>query len=86
MVPNTILCEDCGHQARVSSYGRIEYDWPKTATNGRLATIPAIYSIRLNVDCPTCGEKQQDFRLGDSPRPLARRPAPPPTIRFRRAK
>jgi hypothetical protein len=62
MVPKAVICEDCGHTAEVHSCGRIEYDWPKTTAGGSVATMPIINSIRLTIDCPKCGVKQQDFR------------------------
>jgi hypothetical protein len=56
--PTTIECEDCGHSANVRGYGRVEYDWGDDQT---LATQVEIKSIRLTLDCPTCGIKTQDF-------------------------
>jgi hypothetical protein len=66
MVPNNVCCDDCGQQARVRAYGRIEYDWPKTPTDGPVATMPTISCIRLTIDCPICGVKTQDFRPTNS--------------------
>jgi hypothetical protein len=86
MVPESVTCEDCGEIARVRAYGRIEYDWPKTTTDGQLATMPMIHTIRLTIDCPHCGVKQQEFHLDDSPRSARGRPSAPVTIRFRHAK
>jgi hypothetical protein len=84
MVPKTVLCDECGQAALVRSYGRIEYDWPKTTADGQVATMPTINSIRVTVDCPLCGVKQLEFRLRNTSRP----PRPPPTVngRFRWAK
>ena len=61
MVPDSIHCDDCGRPAKVRSAGRIQYDWPKTHNDDRVATIPTIKMMRLTVDCPRCGVKQQDF-------------------------
>ena len=68
MVPNTVLCEDCGRVAAVRGYGRVEYDWPKTITDGQVVTIPTITSIRLTLDCPQCGVKVQDFYPNGRPK------------------
>jgi hypothetical protein len=61
MFPRTIECEDCGQIAGVRGYGRIEYDWPETTTDGQEAAIPTIICVRLTVDCPHCGVKSQEF-------------------------
>ena len=61
MVPKAVICKDCGQTAEVHACGRIEYDWPKTTAGGSVATMPIINSIRLTIDCPNCGVKQQDF-------------------------
>jgi hypothetical protein len=84
MVPETVYCDDCGQPARVRAYGRIEYDWPKTTTDGQLATMPTINTMRLTIDCPHCGVKQQEYYPSGGRRPEARRPRTPPIIRFRR--
>jgi hypothetical protein len=63
MVPKTIACEDCGRIAIVRGSGRVEYEWPKISSDGQVAAIPTINSIRLTVDCPACGVKIQDFIL-----------------------
>ena len=62
MLPETVICEDCGRNARVRACGRIEYDWPNPAIGGQVATMPTINSARLTIDCPHCGVKTQDFR------------------------
>ncbi len=92
MVPKAICCDDCGETAVVRSSGRIEYDWPNTTTVGSIATIPTISSIRLTIDCPNCGVKQQEFHPNNAqslntplqrhisqPSPRPNRPTLPPT-------
>jgi hypothetical protein len=85
MIPETVYCEDCGQIAGVRGYGRVEYEWPKTARDGQVAANPVISSIRLTVDCPCCGVKSQDHcpndpshsganRRPSEARPLASRP------------
>ena len=57
MLPQTVLCEDCGEQAAVRGYGRIEYDWESTQN------APAklqLKTIRLTIDCPYCGVRVQE--------------------------
>lgn len=66
MLPETVICEDCGRNARVRACGRIEYDWPNPAIGGQVATMPTINSARLTIDCPRCGVKTQDFRPEDA--------------------
>jgi hypothetical protein len=65
-LPKAVICDDCGAEARVRSYGRVEYDWPKTSADGQVATIPTIRAARLTIDCPNCGVKSQDIRLTHS--------------------
>jgi hypothetical protein len=60
-LPKIVGCDECGGKARVRAVGRIEYDWPKTATVAQTATMPLISSARLTVDCPRCGVKTQDY-------------------------
>src|SRR5882757_1275624 len=68
MLPRSIICEDCGQIAMVRGYGRIEYDWPETTTRGPKPTTPTITSVRLTIDCPTCGVKSQEFLPEEPPR------------------
>jgi hypothetical protein len=63
-LPKAVICDECGAEARVRACGRVEYDWPKTPVDGQLATIPTIRWARLTVDCPHCGVKSQDVRIG----------------------
>jgi hypothetical protein len=76
MVPETVYCEECGQIASVRGYGRVEYEWPKTSSDGLVAAIPVISSIRLTVDCPCCGVKSQDFLPNDPRRSNAARRTP----------
>lgn len=86
MLPQTINCDDCGRKAKVRAYGRIEYDWPKTTNDGQVATMPLIRSIRLTIDCPNCGVKQQDCHPDNSLWSFPNRPSAPAPSHFRRAK
>jgi hypothetical protein len=78
MMGNTLLefvcCDECGTEARVRSCGRVEYDWPETPSDGQLATMPKIRWARLTVDCPNCGVKPQDVRIGGLEASVNRRP------------
>jgi hypothetical protein len=76
MVPETVYCEECGQISGVRGYGRVEYDWPKTSSDGPVAAIPVISSIRLTIDCPCCGVKTQDFWPNDVRRSNASRLSP----------
>ena len=60
-LPISVNCEDCRTPSLVRACGRIEYDWPKTTTPARGATIPTLNFARLTIDCPKCGVKVQDF-------------------------
>jgi hypothetical protein len=64
VIPLTIVCEDCGSTAKVRGYGRVEYDWGEDQSR---PTQVEIKSIRLTVDCPTCGVKPQDFHPNGQP-------------------
>jgi hypothetical protein len=64
VIPVTVQCEDCGSTAKVRGYGRVEYDWGDAPN---LITQVEIKSIRLTVDCPTCGVKPQDFHPHGQP-------------------
>ncbi len=66
MLPNAVICDDCGAEARVRACGRVEYDWPSASNDGQVATMPTIKLARLTVDCPNCGVKSQDVRFGSS--------------------
>jgi len=89
MLPEAVICEECGRVAAVRGSGRVEYDWPKAATNGQAPASPTITSIRLTLDCPQCGVKLQDFYPSGRPgagaksklQPRARR-----DVRHRRSK
>ena len=63
-LPNTVICDECGAEAQVRSYGRVEYDWPIDRFDGQVATTPSITWARLTVDCPHCGVKPQDAHIG----------------------
>jgi hypothetical protein len=78
MLPQSVTCEECGEKAYVRAYGRIEYDWDDAADP---VTAVKLRSVRLTIDCPTCGvlvqdhlpEGQQIKSPGKSPRGLIRR-------------
>jgi hypothetical protein len=83
MLPHSATCEECGSKAPVRGYGRIEYAWDGV---GDLATTLQIRSLRLTIDCPTCGLLAQDyFPDGKKARPHAGSPShassPPAAIR-----
>lgn len=67
MLPRSIPCEECGENAAVRGYGRVEYDWntadgndESTISGGSDATTLTIRSVRLTIDCPNCGLQVQD--------------------------
>lgn len=57
MLPQSIICEDCGAIAKVRGYGRVEYTPP---ADQNLPTVE-FKLIRLTVDCPQCGVKVQEY-------------------------
>jgi endogenous inhibitor of DNA gyrase (YacG/DUF329 family) len=57
MLPHSVTCDECGKEALVRGYGRIEYDWDDTDDP---AAMPTIRMMRLTVDCPTCGLRVQE--------------------------
>ena len=57
MLPRSIICEECGESAMVRGYGRVEYAW---GPPGGDTTTLEIRSIRLTIDCPTCGVRLQE--------------------------
>jgi hypothetical protein len=69
-LPDFVVCDECGAEARVGSCGRVEYDWLETSSDGQLATMPKLRWARLVVDCPHCGVKQQDIRIGGLDTPI----------------
>ena len=60
MLPQMVLCDDCGKNAPVRGYGRVEYDWD---TSGNAPTAIELKRVRLTIDCPLCGIKTQDYEL-----------------------
>src|SRR4051812_29811365 len=69
MLPRSVICEDCGQNAEVRGFGRIEYDWPETAASDPGETTPTITCVRFTIDCPACGVKTQDFFPTGAPAP-----------------
>jgi hypothetical protein len=68
MLPQIVLCEECGAKAVVRGYGRVEYDWDQP---GPLATNLVIKVVRLTIDCPRCGVMVQEyFPAGHNPTPV----------------
>jgi transcription elongation factor Elf1 len=72
MLPKSVSCDQCNEQATVRSYGRIEFDWP--AADDPTAT-PKIRSVRLTVDCPHCGLRDQDHNPLGQPADSRRAPS-----------
>ena len=78
MLPQSVICDECGKTAIVGGYGRVEYAWDD-ADNP--AATPLIRAVRLTIDCPHCGLRVQDHypngqpagTLGTPPRQLVRR-------------
>jgi hypothetical protein len=59
MLPRSVYCEECGEEAIVRGYGRVEYDWNQA---GGADTTPEIKLVRLTIDCPVCGVRTQEYR------------------------
>lgn len=59
MIPRTIYCEECGEEAVVRGYGRVEYDWNQDSDAAATVQIKA---VRLTIDCPRCGVRVQEHR------------------------
>ena len=66
-LPVSVACDECRTPSEVRACGRIEYDWPKTTTPARTATIPTLNFARLTIDCPKCGVRVQDFLPPSTP-------------------
>ena len=69
MLPRSIPCEECGKNAPVRGYGRVEYDWNVdgrnvggTNTGSNETTALTIRAVRLTIDCPHCGLRVQEHR------------------------
>jgi transcription elongation factor Elf1 len=59
MIPRSVQCEECGEEAVVRGYGRVEYDWEEDSHSAATLKIKA---VRLTIDCPNCGVRVQDHR------------------------
>jgi transposase len=57
MLPRSVFCDECGENAVVRAYGRVEYDQPV-----QVATTLKIKVVRLTIDCPKCGVRVQEHR------------------------
>ena len=70
MLPQWVICEECGEKSVVRGYGRVEFDWANPG-----GPPPHLRSVRLTIDCPHCGVNGQDHYPDGQPKPRAGTPA-----------
>jgi len=64
MLPQAVVCEECGKTAEVRSYGRLEYDFDG---DNNSPTALKLQTVRLTIDCPQCGVRNQDHAPASGP-------------------